>query len=497
MKEPAKLAALLLCIVLLLQTVACAGESKDVKAGNETETTATEETTNSMLSPSLPDKNWDGREFRSLAYKHSTYSQFDTFEIYAESETGEVVNDAVFRRNRFVEGKYNVKITQVLEDNNDEGTMANIRRVVATQEDLYDIAFSYIQQIGILAREGLFYDLNKVNYIDFSQDYWNPEVNAAMSFKNRLFFTSSDFSLRDKSRAYILIYNRNLAKDHAIGNIADLVRAGTWTIDKMAEYSKSVAADANANGAVDDEDVFGTVMDSYNAFITLMIACGNVSMTKTSEDIYELSLNNEHTISSIDKVLNLTGQPNEAIFCDDWKGKVDYDHWGVSGRVFMAGRALFTIAFPHSLKSYSADCEFEYGIIPFPKYDETQKNHYTFADIFCMLFAIPITNQETDFAGFMLEALSAAATTTSLQAYYEISCKTKYTYDQESAEMLDLIFSNIVYEPMIVYNIGDMRSMYYKLAEKKDNVFSSLYASVEKRALADIDKLVDDFDSIP
>ena len=109
-----------------------------------------------------------------------------------------------------------------------------------------------------------------------------------------------------------------------------------------------------------------------------------------------------------------------------------------------------------------------------------------------MLFAIPVTNAEPDFAGFMLEALSSASTSTSLQAYYEISCKTKYTYDEESAEMLDLIFSNIVYETALVYGVGDLRSLYMLIPEQKKNTFVSLYKTREKRALKDLEKLAED-----
>ena len=496
MKETARLAALILCLILVTQTLACAGDTDTEMTAPETET-AEEETTRSVLPTNLPDMDWQGREFRVLGYANGAYPQFSSFEIYSDGETGEVVIDAVYRRNRLIEEKYNVKITQNLDDHDDmwTATTVHIYRVVTSQEDLYDLVFCNVNFIGSLARDGMFHDINGVDYIDFSSDYWNPEVNAALSYRNKLYFTTSDFSLRDKNRAYILIYNRDLAKDHGFGNIVDLVRAGTWTIDKMTEYSKAVAGDANGNGVIDDKDNFGTAMDSYVSFATFMVGCDNTFLTKTSEDTFELTIYNEHAINSIDKVLKLTGTPSDAVFCEDWSGKVDYDYWYVANTLFNERRVLFITTFPHELKIYSAETDFEYGIIPFPKYDEQQKKHYTMADYMTMLFAIPATNPEPDFAGFMLEALSSASTSTSLQAYYEISCKTKYTYDEESAEMLDLIFSNIVFEPAVVYNIGDLTSIYFILAESKANNFASLYKEREKMATTDLENLARDFDS--
>lgn len=109
-----------------------------------------------------------------------------------------------------------------------------------------------------------------------------------------------------------------------------------------------------------------------------------------------------------------------------------------------------------------------------------------------MLFCIPVSCVDPDFSGFMLEALSAEATDTSLKAYYDISCKTKYTYDADSAEMLDLTFAGIQYDLSRIYNINGLNNFLYSLASKKDNTFSSDYAKIESKALADIEKLVED-----
>lgn len=496
MRNCVRLLALLLGLLMLAQTLACTAGT-DV-SGSDTQSQETaEDTTAGILPTTLPDTDWEGREFRVLGYENGGYPQFSSFEIYSDGETGEVVNDAVYRRNRAIEEKYNVKISQYLDSHDDmwSATTDHIYTVVTSQEDLYDLVFCNINFAGALARDGMFHDFNKVNYIDFEREYWNPEVNAALSVKNKLFFTSSDFALRDKNRAYILIYNRDLAKDHGFGNIADLVRAGTWTIDKIAEFSKKVAGDANGNGEIDDQDNFGIAMDSYISFATFMIGCENKFLSKTTDDTYELTVYNDRAINSVDKIIKLTESPSEAIYCEEWSGKVDYDYWYVANNLFNAERVLFITTFPHELKKYSAECDFEYGIIPFPKYDEQQKKHYTMSDYMSMLFAIPSTSPDPDFAGFMLEALSAASTSTSLQAYYEISCKTKYTYDQESAEMLDILFSGIVYEPAVVYNIGDLTNVYFILAQSRSNTLTSLYKERETMALTDLENLIKDFEN--
>ena len=113
-----------------------------------------------------------------------------------------------------------------------------------------------------------------------------------------------------------------------------------------------------------------------------------------------------------------------------------------------------------------------------------------------MLFGIPSTTPTPDFSGFMLEALSYQASTTSLPAYVEISCKTKYTYDNDSAEMLNLIFDNIVYEPAEIFGISGVQTILFDVISTGKNTFASQYAKVEEMALTDLEQMMDDIEAV-
>ncbi len=493
----AKSTVLLLTLLLLVQFCACTNQADTENNDNSvqiSDNSASSESTDMSKISELPEKNWDGREFRVLGYENS-YTQFSTFEIDTDGETGEVVNDAVYRRNLAIEEKYNVEITEYKDTEPVYGnaTAPFIRQFVLAQEDEFDLVFANANCIGALAREGLFADLKEIDYIDFSKDWWNKEVNDSLSIMNKQYFASSNFSLRDKSRAYIMLYNRALADDYDLGNPVDYVHNGTWTFDVMSQWARIAAQDLNGNGTVDDSDTFGIVMDSYQSTQALTSGFGIRVIGKDENDIPKLVLNSEHTVNGIDKIISLISEKGAASFCEEWIGKVDYDGWYFHNRAFNEGRAMFITTFPHELKAYATECEDEYGIIPFPKYDEKQEKYYTMADMYCMLFAVPVTCPDNDFAGFMLEALSYESTDTTLKAYYEISCKNRYTYDEESAEMLDLTFDGIIYEPATIYNISGVSNMIYNIGMKKSNTFASDYASVESAALADIEKLMNDF----
>ena len=89
------------------------------------------------------------------------------------------------------------------------------------------------------------------------------------------------------------------------------------------------------------------------------------------------------------------------------------------------------------------DMETDFGVLPYPKYDEAQKEYYSRVSYYWANI-IPVTNTKLDMTGAILEALNCESANYVVPAYYNIALKTKYSRDEESAAMLDLIFENRV-----------------------------------------------------
>lgn len=482
------LASLLLLSALLTACGDAPSENPAVTDAQSNADITTEAETASILQADLPDTDWGGRTFTVLGRDEPNYDQFDNFEICAEKETGEIVNDAIYRRNTAIEDAYNVTIAQTLYNQ----PQSELQKSVSAGDHLYDLAFIEILNIGPSIQNGYFYDLCDVDYIDFSKPWWNPDVNETVSMCGKLYATTSDFSLRDKNRAYIMLYNPGLAARNEIPDLIETVRDGKWTVDLMLSYVKMFAGDLDGDGKLGGEfDSFGLTMDSYESFAAFSFGMGVQTTAKDENDRLIITLNNERSATAIEHVIELTCDTSYALFCDDFNGKTVEDYWGTSGRAFYSERTLFMTGFPHSLQGASEKAEFDYGVVPFPKLDESQEKYYTFADKFCMLMGIPVTSAEPEFSGFMLEALSAASTTTSLPAYYDISCKTKYAYNESTGEMLDLIFDGIQYDLSMIYSIGKITNILrVDLPKKKENTFVSLCERYRKSADKALDNLV-------
>jgi len=159
----------------VLSLAACAASDadnvpKDTTASvtDAVEPDAEVESGDARLYPDLPETDWNGATFNVMGRTHETYWFFRSFEIYAESENGETVNDAVFRRNRDIEEKYNVKITQdlVIEP------QTELPKLVAAGDSVHDMAFQNQLNVHTVAATGALMDLYTLDYIDFDKPWW-------------------------------------------------------------------------------------------------------------------------------------------------------------------------------------------------------------------------------------------------------------------------------------------------------------------------------------
>ncbi len=126
--------------------------------------------------------------------------------------------------------------------------------------------------------------------------------------------------------------------------------------------------------------------------------------------------------------------------------------------IFREGRSLFmTEVLYHANSMRQSDIEF--GILPMPKYDTAQEYYIQCADGFCVSPAvIPATAANPDRSGFIVEALAEASCKMIKPEYYEVILKSKLSRDEESGEMLDIIYKNFVIDNADIYQWGGLEN---------------------------------------
>ena len=111
---------------------------------------------------------------------------------------------------------------------------------------------------------------------------------------------------------------------------------------------------------------------------------------------------------------------------------------------FREGRALF-YATPMTNVVGFRDMDDDFGILPYPKLDAEQENYYSTAmDNFSFLL-MPVDVKNMDNAGLITEALAAESYRSVIPAFYDTVLKTKVSRDDDSAEMLDIVRDNLIF----------------------------------------------------
>jgi hypothetical protein len=143
------------------------------------------------------------------------------------------------------------------------------------------------------------------------------------------------------------------------------------------------------------------------------------------------------------------------------------------------------------------DAEFEFGILPYPKYNEAQEEYNSLISTICVpTVSLPYNCQNPELVGVTLSAMAFGSVDTLTVAYYDNALKTRYVRDDESGEMLDIIFSTRVYDLGFICDIGGLSSLVGSLYGKKSSDFASAYAKSESKAQAALEKLTASLDAI-
>ena len=99
--------------------------------------------------------------------------------------------------------------------------------------------------------------------------------------------------------------------------------------------------------------------------------------------------------------------------------------------------------------------------------------------------------------GKIVEALSAESHKKLVPAYYEVSLKTKYSRDEESVRMLDLIFEGVVYDFGLLYAIPTFDIYQTILLNESDpNTLASQIEKNQAKAEKALQKILDLYDEI-
>lgn len=468
-----KVIALIFVILILFVGCSESGE-QSIESGeytNSTETVQSAEKTEQELYP-LPQKNMEGFELRFYNFD-DTYLTWSINILDSGEENGDNVNDAVYRRNRRVEEMYNCVINEHAVRN----PLDNLRNLVLAGEDLYDVVMLYDENVANTYCQGLLNTWDCLTYVDLERSWWDQSANEVFSIHGNQFAAVGNFSLSMLTRGFIILFNKEMVENVNLGyTLYDLVRENQWTIDKYIEIAKLFVSDINGDGVFNDQDQYpfgGAIKLHYGSLVT---GAGVKYITEDSEGTPTFAIpGNEYAINVFEKIFNLHSGTN--IF---FKIKENVHDGSIEAReMFKSYKLAFGGTATKSIELFR-DVDFDIGILPYPKYDSNQENYYILTSGGAVA-TIPIilSEERMDNVGIILDALARDSQENLVPTYREVVLKTKYTRDEDSAEMLDIIFNSAVYDLGLSVWPSATYYVYMECYLKMNNNFASLTDSIE------------------
>ena len=451
--------------------------------------------------PDLPEMDFGGAEIKFLVKEEGGVGRWTSVEIAVEELNGEVINDAVYMRNIIIEEKYNTKIRQEYMMAGGQNAFDMFRRIntlVMASDDTYDVVIPTLEDSARMAQEGLYTDLNALPYIDLSKQWWNQKILETTVINNKAFFATGNISILSMQATYITLFNKEIHQMLGLGDMYQTVRDGKWTIDKMLELGKTYAADLNGDGVINDLDHSGSIIIS-NACRALFAASGEKLVEISQDGGLELKINNPRAISVLEKIFELFEQRKISVYIPTNESDRSPAGRGVdqvthAAQVFSGGGSLFLMGTMQNVP-YMREMEADFGILPLPKYDETQRDYYSFVHTWAAnACGILITAKNPERSAVILEEMAYQSMKHVTPVYYDLSIKTKFSRDEESVEMLDLIFKNRVCDLGYLYNIGGLVTGLEDLIyNKRQNTFASFIEANETKAKSELEKIIAGF----
>ena len=429
----------------------------------------------------LPEKDYGGYEFTIITFEDHMSG---TNMFIAEEEIGEVLNDAMYRRNIDIEARFNIKIKGVGLPWGE--TPRAVERSVRAGDQPYDLIASHLtESCAPLLNSQSVYNWLNVPHIDLSKPWYNQSISDLLEINGYLPYIVSDFNYGSYPFTYAMVFNKSYIQKYGIESPYDLVKSGDWTVDKFAEMIKMFSEDVNGDGVFDERDSYGYVTDFWLYNANFIYSTGNLCVQKTSDNQLELTLYNEKVLSLIEKLYDIIYVGNNTF---------QYDIYSPCTLPIDQNRSFIQSLWLYDLPEMRG-MDVEFGIIPCPKWDKQQEQYLTSVDARGGMLALPINAVDIERSGIIVEALSAESRRYVIPAYYDISLTMKDARDEESKDMLDILFDGRVYDIGYIYDSG-MYWLMGNLLQQNNTNFASAYERSQNSYQRHYDRILEQYIAI-
>ncbi|MBQ2709215.1 MAG: extracellular solute-binding protein [Clostridia bacterium] len=492
-----RLLALLLSALMATSVAACAGNdtSTDTTAAPVSTTAPADETTvpaETELTPDLPEIKFEGTSL-TFACRPRDATNYKARWLMADEMNGDIINDAVFERNTYIEEKYGIELVFVESDD----PIKLVSTGVQAGDDEYDVMYDKFKKTGTTALNGYLYNIADFGYANYDNPWWDSNSVEGMSYNGKLYAVVCDISLMACRALRGVIFNRDLIREYQMEDPYQLVKDNKWTIDQMISMLTQVSSDLDGNQAMDDADRYGMLTETgsnSNAYY-LTIASGVKLFEKNGTEASQAFMN-EKTMTILEKCASFMNDKMVTRSYNDLTPDSD-GKWFYGRKLFAADHFLFLNNSVGQFDEFNAaGMESEYGILPQPKYDANQERYYHPLDRETTCLSIPASNKEEDLEriSILLEDMAYKSSKTILPAYYDNVIALRRARVPEVAEMVAIMKSSIYYDISTLFTLDYSTPL--SAAIESGNA-ASIFKTYEKVLNLQVKQMTTKLDALP
>lgn len=472
-----RLAALICAGMMLLASCGGGGDSETTTTksqGDASQATTTEATTtenpydeNGFLKDTIdPSINYEGKNFNVFIWKDQ-----QTWDFRDGEENGDLINDAVLKRQKTVEDRLGVKFVV----NSQAGSWSDRNTFIQTIENAtsagskdFDLVGQYTPAASIGAMKGLYLDLVGLTQeneggLNLSMPWWPQNIQDSSTIYGKLYFATGAITPTTIRNVGAIMVNMDLVKKLKLDDPFEVVQSGKWTMEKVMQMSIGTTKGLNADGT----QAYGFIFENNVKYDDLFYGAGFRFIDPLADGSIKLSdgLTSEKLINWFDTCRNfLLNNGDVAIV-------------GIN-QAFTTGNGLMYFGQVAHVQNYLRNVDFDFEIVPTPKYDEAQKEYYTLSSYWNTMFSIPGIANDPECSSYVLEALASEGYRQLRPAIYEDAFQYKYLATEKNAIMYDLINNSLVFD--IGRTFADALGMFstFREAAKDNSVgWSTIYQS--------------------
>ncbi len=485
-------AAMLLALTLLGSLVSCAAQ-KPEEEQNQTpsagvQTQAADPGTETQAAPEetviplgIPEEDNGGRDFHVLVPIEKAYE-------FVTEATGEVVNDAIFERSNKTADLFNISFSYQYEPGGwDYRDSYNnfIKNAVLAGDSTYDLATGYIVCTLPVYMQGSLTDFMTVEGLNLDNPWWMNGLYEDLNVDGHLFCVYGDANLSVYKDCSVIYFNKQVLNDFGLENPYDLVREGTWTMEKFLSMAETTVVDIDGDTKINPEiDAIGAYAQGVplRAFQTSL----DVKVIDTDEAGERVSAGlTERLIQAHEWVTRFLRADCESLYGE--MNAVDFYQFC---HHLAENRSLFHASYIYIIEGdVMRNMEADFGIIPYPKFDEAQDRYKTQIGTSSNVVFLTKTAGDPSLSCRVMEALNYYSMLDVIPTYYTVALENKYTRDKDVPEMLALIREGMTMDFAFAYSTCFSGQWPNTLMVVGDTDLASKMKGWEKMWKKDLEKL--------